>query len=76
MNASKLKANYQANNPNGHFFDRATLRFFGDTMKNYGVVKTTFNGVPAFELFRRRPVKHGRTASAYFTADTFKLISY
>ena len=31
-----IKANY---NPEGHFFDRATMRFFGDKMSSFGVFK-------------------------------------
>ena len=60
-----------------HFFDRATMRFFGDTMRNYGLRQpqpvTLYDGstVLAYELFRRRPVKHGLRASAWFNAETF-----
>jgi hypothetical protein len=68
MTASQLKALYERNNPEGHFFDRETMRFFGDTMQNFGVrdfgtVKTiTSNGVETvavWELYRKRPVKNG-----------------
>jgi hypothetical protein len=68
MTASALKYLYERNNPDGHFFDRDTMRFFGDTMRNFGVldggkVKTfTENGieeVEVWELYRKRPVKCG-----------------
>jgi hypothetical protein len=68
MTASALKYLYERNNPDGHFFDRDTMRFFGDTMRNFGVadggkVKTiTENGieeVAVWGLYRRRPVKCG-----------------
>jgi hypothetical protein len=68
MTASDLKNLYERNNPEGHFFDRDTMRFFGDTMRNFGVrdggkIKTlTENGVAEVEvwaLYRKRPVKNG-----------------
>jgi hypothetical protein len=68
MTASTLKYVYERNNPEGHFFDRCTMRFFGDTMRNFGVrdggkVRTiTVNGieeVDVWELYRKRPVKGG-----------------
>jgi len=65
MTPSELKYQYEQANPNGHFFDRKTMQFFGDTMRNYGVRKHG-NG---WELFRRKPVKHGVKKSAFFTAD-------
>lgn len=55
----------------GHFFDRETMRFFGDTMKNYGL--RSYNE-KTWELYRRKPVKHGLDASAFFDKDTFKQI--
>ena len=63
-----------------HFFDRATMRFFGDTMRNYGLRQpqpvTLYDGstVLAYELFRRRPVKHGLKASAWFNSTTFERV--
>lgn len=63
------------------FFTRDTMRFFGDTMRNYGVRSkpvqvTTPSGdtVTCWELYRKRPVKHGMQRSAYFAVDTFKRV--
>jgi hypothetical protein len=65
MTASELKRLYERNNPEGHYFDRKTMRFFGDTMGNFGVrdggkVRTiTDSGVEeveTWELYRKRPV--------------------
>ena len=72
MTASELKARYEEATPDGHFFERGSMRFFGDTMKNYGVracrVKLWNAGeLNAIELFRRRPVKNGLKSSHYFT---------
>ena len=68
-----------------HFFDRKTLAFFGDTMKNYGIRATKIRchydndgeyvdgGCDAYvwELYRKKPVKHGLTSSAYFDKVTY-----
>lgn len=59
------------------FFDKKTMRFFGDTRSNYGVrgpleFKSNIGEeVIVYELFRRKAVKHGLKNSAFFRADTF-----
>ena len=58
MTPSELKANILAHDPDSHYFDRKTMQFFGDTMRNYGVRKTEIGGVPVWELYRKKPVKH------------------
>lgn len=80
MNASQLKARILAANPASHFFDRATMRFFGDRMSNYGVRVTTiraytkdFTGTEprkVYELYRRQPVGHGLQKSHFWDMDT------
>lgn len=72
--ASHLKAFVENAGTSPHYFTRDTMRFFGDTMRNYGVRQCRVDGVLAFELYRRRPVKNGMSASAYFDAKTFKRI--
>ena len=62
-----------------HFFTRSSMKFFGDTMKNYGVRQPrtipTFSGIStAYELVRRQPVKHGLQSSAFFDAVTFERV--
>ena len=37
MTASELKKQVKKHNPESHFFDRETMKAFGDTMRNYGV---------------------------------------
>lgn len=88
MTPSQLKAHVEARGEQPHFFTRATMKFFGDTMSNYGVRKTVVlahydgsgkyhaNGVhrEAWELYRKRPVKGGNQSSAYFDAKTFTRI--
>lgn len=70
MTASELKYLHETNNPNSHFFSRATMKFFGDTMKNYGVKAHP----DYYELWRKHPVKHGLKESAYFHKKTFKRV--
>jgi hypothetical protein len=70
MTVSELKDLYERNNPEGHFFDRKTMRFFGDTMRNFGVADAGeimswddkgegIVPVPAWELYWKRPVNGG-----------------
>lgn len=81
MTASKLRAMHESANPESLFFDRKSMRFFGDTMANYGVSPdpvafTTHSGdkVTCWELYRRKAVKHGLRSSAYFDCETFKRV--
>ena len=67
MTPSELKAEYYKHNPDGHYFDRKTMKFFGDTMKNYGVKS---HG-EYWELYRKRPVKYGLKLTHYFHKATF-----
>ncbi len=69
MKASDLKYHHELNNPGSHYF-RDNMKFLGDTMRNYGVKEHT----DCYELFRRRSVKDGVTASAYFDKITFNVI--
>lgn len=75
--ASDLRAFVESAREDSHFFSRENMRFAGDTMRNYGVRGpvpiATYRGetVLAWELYRRRPVKHGMQGSAYFDSTTF-----
>jgi len=82
MTPSELKYRVEQG-PDRYFFTRDTMRFFGDTMSNYGVRSnpvevTTPSGdvVPCWVLYRRRPVKYGAQSNAYFaTADFRRVLS-
>jgi len=74
MTPSELKYKLEETGKHPYFFSRDNMKYFGDTMKNYGCRKTTINGVEAWELWRKRPVKRGLKNSAYFNAKTFERI--
>lgn len=89
MTPSELKYNVENAGHESHFFTRKTMSFFGDTMKNYGVrsavVRTMYDEdgnyagaegveVEVWELYRKRPVKHGLKDSAYFSKATYKKV--
>jgi hypothetical protein len=73
-NASDLK--FQVSKTGSNFFERSTMKFFGDTMANYTVSSKTvdYKGVQCYELRRRKPVKHGLQSSAFFNAKTFERV--
>ena len=71
MTPSKLKRAYQEADPEGHYFERATMRFFGDSMANYGVRSAG----EYWELFRKRPVNGGLSDSHYFHKATLRTTS-
>jgi hypothetical protein len=81
MNQYELKANYEEK-IGGYFFSRSTMRFFGDTMANYYVLKNpvdikTPSGdtVKCWVLTRRKAVKNGLRKDAYFSVDNFTRVS-
>lgn len=79
MTASELKYRVEQAGHEPHFFTRSTMRFFGDTMRNYGVRKAEIVVMPGdtvkcWELYRRRPVKNGLNSSSYFDQADYKRI--
>lgn len=68
MTPSDLEYHHERLNPGSHFFDRDTMRFFGDTMSNYGVKDLG----DCYELRRKKPVKHGLWSSVFFDKVTFE----
>lgn len=93
MTASELKSRIEQSGVEQsgveqHFFTRQTMKFFGDSMSNYGVrntyVVSSFDadgnyvegGIrrQVWELWRKRPNKHGLQSSAYFDPFTFKRV--
>lgn len=90
MTPSELKYQVQANNTESHYFTRDTMKFFGDTMANYGVRSAVISSdydndgnyvgesgpvsIEVWELYRKRAVKHGLKGSVYFDKATFKRV--
>ncbi len=78
--ASQLRAFVEASGNCPYFFTRDPMKFFGDTMRNYGVAgpyeaeRLSGGKVMVYELYRRRPVKDNNQESAYFDAETFKKV--
>lgn len=77
MTPSQLKAAVQETRTDSHYFDRDSMKFFGDTMGNYGVRSATINVrdgsfIECWELYRKRPVKNGLQKSTYFDKTTYK----
>lgn len=68
------------------FFDRDSMKFFGDTMRNYGLRKTKILSnydaygrfcpeviiVEVYCLYRKKATSKGATENAYFHMDTFR----
>jgi len=82
MTPSQLKALHEDAHPESLFFSRGNMRFAGDTMANFGVraepvTFKTWSGdiVTCWELYRRRPVKHGLRGSHYFDCVTYRHVS-
>ena len=75
MTPSELKFNVEKNGKREVFFNKRTLKFFGDTMRNYGCRSNFIDDLPVWELYRKRPVKHGLIKSSYFRKDNFKKVS-
>ncbi len=80
MTPSDLKYEVEKAGNSPYFFSRKTMKFFGDTLANYGC-RTAFikrekseNMVECWELWRKRPVKHRLRSSAYFRKDNFKRV--
>ena len=72
MTPANLKYCTQWTNP--FFFLRSTMKFFGDTMKNYGVRSDVIDGIDVWELYRKKPVMHDLQNSHYFRKDNFESI--
>ncbi|MNC14377.1 hypothetical protein D3C75_621530 [compost metagenome] len=86
MKASELK--YHVEQTDSNYFDRKSMKFFGDTMANYGVRSDTIQShyneagdwveggvmVEVWELYRKRPVKHGLKDSVYFSKATYEKV--
>jgi hypothetical protein len=64
-----------------HYFDRKSMKFFGDTMRNYwcsrhpiDVIDNRGNPRKVYALGRNKPVKHNQVFTVYFDAETFEQV--
>ena len=79
MNKTELK--YKVMDTGSYFFDRSSMKFFGDTMKNYYVsakteiITTSLNNKHnCYVLNRIQPVKCNLKDPAYFDVNTFERV--
>ena len=61
--------------PDNKFFSHENMRFAGDTMANYGLRIIESEGKQLFELYRKKPVKHGLQKPAYFDVETLRKVN-
>lgn len=80
-NVNELKDAYQKKNPQGHFFDKDTLKFFGESMSSMRLLKgtqeiTTLSGERhtcyVLSTLQRVPLVGKRRAYFYFDVDTLE----
>ena len=77
--ASELKAHVEAHGKEPYFFTRSSMKFFGDTMRNYSVsgpemVQTRNGPEECYALNRRYAVKHGLISTAFFSTTDFRRV--
>jgi len=68
-----IKADYQANNPEGHFFDRDSMKFFGQTLKSFKVRKLDDSRFHISAPMRDRSGQHMGTSERVYDFTTHKL---
>ena len=68
MNIYMAKRIYLIFNPDGQWFDRGTMKFFGDTLKNFGVKRISKTEV---EIYR----KHSTFPGSMDVRHTFDLFT-
>ena len=89
MTPSELKYHVESRGEDSFFFARKTMKFHGDSMRNYGVrstvIKSNYDAegmwtsnegvdVDVWELYRRQPVKYGVKSSAYFAKSDYRRV--
>jgi len=79
MTVYELKRRYQEANPEGHFFDKETLRFFGENLSGMKITGRGYvtdylaNAHECYELTGYSPLL-GRKTVHYFDTTTFQLV--
>jgi hypothetical protein len=81
MNAYELKEKIESTGQNPHFFDRKTMKFFGDTMANFAVTGPVkiydWSGDPVmcWNLYRKRATKSSAGSGYHFCVSTFRRVA-
>jgi hypothetical protein len=59
-----------------HYFDKKTMAFFGDTLKNYRIDTNihNINNVRCYKLKRLSPFNGGLVSQVFIYIDTFKQV--
>jgi len=85
ISMTSLQSLVKNSEDDSNFFSRNSMKCFGDTIANFGVrdggrvlveyddAGNYFKGgllIDAWELYRRKPVKHGLKDSTYFNKST------
>lgn len=61
MNIAEVVTTYKKLNPNGHFFDKGTLQYFGQTLADFKVIETEDPSIIRLEhrtWFNEHPFDH------------------
>lgn len=74
MPFTKADLKYEVSRRGSHFFDRDTMKFFGDTLANFCLSSTTIKGREVWVLSRRRPTKLGTSKAYYFDKQTYEQV--
>lgn len=83
MDVYKLRSEYYKHNPDGHFFDYETLKFFGESLSNMNVLKNTAiitdcmgekHTCYILSKYSRNYPGGGRRTYAHFDVETFEYI--
>ena len=85
MNVHNLIVDYKNNNPRGHFFDRETLKFFGERESEMRVLKRTVvitdstgdvHECYVLSSLQRKAPGGPKRAYFYFDTNSFKEVMY
>ena len=74
----EIKRDYQEHNPNGHYFDRDTMRWFGQTLRDFHVNKTEKEGVffiwaDSYAIFGQYQGRKMGTSKRYYSMNTHRM---
>ena len=88
LNPSQLRYEVEQHHPESYFFDRKNMRFFGDTMRNFGCYQDTIRASYSIDgewepegidrdvyvLYRKNAKRNQNKVAGYFCCITFKKV--